>query len=125
MSYANSEQLRKFIGETGLFFNDGNDLSDLRFGVLKEVSKNGNCLDGNDVYFDEFVPKTIENVIKNNQVKSKISYSNGDQTLNKTFNSLAEFMEFKEEMGYAFIIDSPSPFIQDEKNCEIVIEVCN
>lgn len=55
MSYLNREELRKHIGKVGLFYNSDEEKTH-RIGRLVAVTKNGNCEDEDEVYYDEFTP---------------------------------------------------------------------
>lgn len=63
MSYTNRKELIKHIGKLGVFFNDENEKV-LKIGTLIEVTTNGSVLDCENVYYDEFLPKTRDQVLE-------------------------------------------------------------
>lgn len=63
MSYLNREELRGSIGKIGIFYNADDDKC-VTIGCLISVTKNGNCENDDGVYFDEFIPKTMSEMLE-------------------------------------------------------------
>jgi hypothetical protein len=63
MSYKNKDELRLLKGKVGIFYNYGNEKA-LVIGKLNSVTANGKCENEDDVYFDEFEPKSKEQLLK-------------------------------------------------------------
>ena len=55
MGYLNRDELRGYIGKVGLFYNSDDDKTHT-IGRLVAVTKNGNCEDEDEGYYDEFTP---------------------------------------------------------------------
>jgi len=63
MAYSNRLYLKEHIGCFGLFYNDQKDKT-IKIGKLISVTENGNCEDQDMIYYDNFRPKTKEEIFK-------------------------------------------------------------
>ena len=63
MAYSNRLYLKKHIGKLGVFYNEPNDLT-IKIGKLEAVTENGNCEDEDQTYYDNFTPKTKEQILE-------------------------------------------------------------
>jgi hypothetical protein len=70
MAYSNRLELKNHIGKIGIFYNDIQDYT-VKIGKLISVTENGNCEDGDESYYDNFIPLTVEEII--DIVNSKFS----------------------------------------------------